>query len=453
MPWFFSQKHRWTPSTDDPLVRLTRQAYSPGEAGENDVDLQQQVRRVVREIERDRQRTDNAGLPFWQRATAQAGAALTVVLILTVWTFLPSGGHRMGPAPSAAGIHEEFRRALALYDQAALAVGGARSSLLEQSGAAFAELSRRYPDERSYGAAALLFLADCEMELGHWAQGEAAYGRVLEQFADDSTACRQARLALAEYHVTQEKRPERAEPHIHALALEGASEAAPLCLALALCLEATAPERAMVWLDRAVALAGDASAVGNDAQAARTRLEERLRERSYIKDWWLIGPFSNADNALLAHAEPPEREFQSGAKYPGKSGLVGWVRPYAPTDWGPVNLLEVFGNQEEAAAYAVTWIHSPVEREVLLSLGSDDGIRVWLNDDLVWQNPRERHLIPDQDVVRVHLIQGYNTVRLKVANNKGEWGFSFRVLSTDGKPLFDLQVDPLWGARAPKSAQ
>lgn len=437
MKWFVARPE--VPA-NDPLVRLTRDAYVALDARAAAVDLRRDIRRRVTQCE------EKTPLPAWQRLAAQVCTAGVVVLILTVWSMMPDGTD-VGPANSAANVTAEFQRALSLYNQAALAWGPERLKLLERSSQRFQEIPERHPADRDFAAAAQLFLADCHMQLEQWDDAVAAYGAVLAQHADDPASCRQARLSLADYYVNRAKDPEGAVPHVEALVADAdtAPDAAPVCLALALVFEERSPAQAARWYQTAERLAEPGSPVALKAQENRSTLDARLAEKSLIKDWWLIGPFDNANNTRLAVEEPPEGEVNLGAEYQGKAGPVRWRRPFGPDDHGCINLLEAVGNHELAGMYAMSFVLCPDDRKVVVRLGTDDGCRLWVNDEVVWQNPAVRDALQDQDAVEARLLRGWNRVLLKVVNNYGAWGFCFRITDPAGHLLHDLQFDPLRG--------
>ena len=70
-----------------------------------------------------------------------------------------------------------------------------------------------------------------------------------------------------------------------------------------------------------------------------------------------------------------------------------------------------------------------------LWLGSDDGVRVTVNGDVIYRNPAIRRMEPDQDKIpQVQLRQGWNRVLLEVAQQDGGWKYCLRVLDERGNP-------------------
>jgi hypothetical protein len=87
---------------------------------------------------------------------------------------------------------------------------------------------------------------------------------------------------------------------------------------------------------------------------------------------------------------------------------------------------------DNRTAYLRTNVWSDKSRKVLLELGSDDGIKVWLNGQVVHANNATRPAGPGQDKVEVTLKQGWNPLMLKVTQGGGEWAVCARIRRLDG---------------------
>jgi hypothetical protein len=110
-----------------------------------------------------------------------------------------------------------------------------------------------------------------------------------------------------------------------------------------------------------------------------------------------------------------------------------WVSLGGPK--GIINLIEAIGNTQNAVAYLRTKIASLGERKAILQLGSDDGVKVWLNGKLVHAKNVARGVSPDEDKIPVMLRDGVNELLLKVTNGAGDWGAVVRFMHEDGQPL------------------
>jgi hypothetical protein len=161
--------------------------------------------------------------------------------------------------------------------------------------------------------------------------------------------------------------------------------------------------------------------------------------RRFIMEWNLIGPFPAADMNDLQTVYPPEKEADLTKKYQGKNDAeVGWRTVQAgPT--GYVRLDELVRPNEQVLAYGLAYVFSPDDRQASVLLGSDDGVRVWVNDELVHTNPAYRPAVPDQDRFPVNLKKGWNKVLIKVLQGAGGWGYYFR--------FSDPRSELRWGLR------
>lgn len=90
---------------------------------------------------------------------------------------------------------------------------------------------------------------------------------------------------------------------------------------------------------------------------------------------------------------------------------------------------------DHQVAYARCTIDAPSTMEALLLIGSDDGVKAWLNDELVHSNKVRRGLTPREDAVPVTLRQGANRLVLKISQVNGDWRFCCAVETPDKKPI------------------
>ncbi len=174
----------------------------------------------------------------------------------------------------------------------------------------------------------------------------------------------------------------------------------------------------------------DADSRGYDLGLIGYRLTPSSRK--FIKDWNIIGPFDAPDMDALTMVFPPEEEIELAKIYPGKAGRsAAWIKAQADAS-GYIDLTGLLQPFEQVIAYASGWVKSPDDRPADLLLGSDDGLRVWINDALVLTNPVNRASEPDLDRVTVRLRKGWNKVLLKVLQGSGAWGFHARFADPDG---------------------
>ncbi len=158
-----------------------------------------------------------------------------------------------------------------------------------------------------------------------------------------------------------------------------------------------------------------------------------------IQTWLLLGPFDNAYNHGFHAVLAPENG--GGGSFQGKNNLQLSWQPYTGKKAsGYVDLKQEVSPEPWSVAYARCEIYSPMEREGLLELGSDDGIQVWINRALICKRDVYRLAVPMQDILPVRLKQGWNTILCKIGQAKGEWGFHFRLTDETGQPWNDIEV-------------
>lgn len=158
----------------------------------------------------------------------------------------------------------------------------------------------------------------------------------------------------------------------------------------------------------------------------------------YLQQWLICGPFysdrgwSTLDEDYL---------FGEQAVRP-HDGMLSFGRRWQPWDTNG-EMLEFLNAPLRhtlfVTGYAHTYVHVPSDREALLLCGSDDGIKVWLNGDVVWLNDVNRAAVPDEDRAPITLKTGWNSVLVKVRQGMAHWQFAMRISAPDGRPMEDLR--------------
>jgi len=95
----------------------------------------------------------------------------------------------------------------------------------------------------------------------------------------------------------------------------------------------------------------------------------------------------------------------------------------------------VLGAHDSAVAYAHAEFSLPEAGPAVLRLGSDDGVRAWVNGELVHENLVDRGLALDQDQAPVQLKSGRNTLLLEITQGAGGWAYCARLTAPGGAPL------------------
>lgn len=171
----------------------------------------------------------------------------------------------------------------------------------------------------------------------------------------------------------------------------------------------------------------------DNVRSAATGMLARLQGmQDYLTAWLVAGPYSESGKsgaAMLDMAFPPE---ESGA-----GDAVAWqVMPMGLQPEAPY-VIDLGGrfDKGEHVAYLMTAVSVPAACAAILELGSNDGVKVWLNGSLVHENNVGRPLTPAEDKVSLDLNAGANALMLKVSNEGGEWAAAARLTAPDGGPL------------------
>lgn len=163
---------------------------------------------------------------------------------------------------------------------------------------------------------------------------------------------------------------------------------------------------------RAVVESGKARAeLDGELSAGRVTLGKPAFDQ-YVTDWEVAGPFTRAGVEPKALFDEPFA--------PETGGEAAWKKVAAAGSPPAVNLSEAVKG-DDRVAYLRAAVTSAVAQEAVLALGSDDGIKVWLNGVVVHANNVMRALKPGDDTVTVKLKEGRNDLLLKVTQGGGGW--------------------------------
>lgn len=151
------------------------------------------------------------------------------------------------------------------------------------------------------------------------------------------------------------------------------------------------------------------------------------------ESWNIIGPFPNdaSDTALDKDFGPEAKGPDFGVKLKGRDGDVSWgiVRTNGV---GYVDLTAHYaGKGANSASYLTRNIESPVDQEATLSIGNDDGAKIWINGEKVFENRDHFAATPNRNTAKVKLKKGSNTVLIKIVNGNDPHGLYFAISSAE----------------------
>lgn len=184
-----------------------------------------------------------------------------------------------------------------------------------------------------------------------------------------------------------------------------------------------------------------------------------IKEGEFIREWLVCGPFPNPlkegvvefyhDETTLGFyidylssvgGEASIRPEEGMRVDIGDGVIREWKRYQSPSDY--IDFCKIFeDNQGGKVAYAYCELISNENKEITLAVGSNDGIRVWLNGELVWDNHCPRPAVIDEDCFNVRVKEGSNPLLIKVDQGYGNWGFYCRAVDK-GEIIKRLQEVP-----------
>jgi hypothetical protein len=156
---------------------------------------------------------------------------------------------------------------------------------------------------------------------------------------------------------------------------------------------------------------------------------------AFGRSWQLLGPFPSDKDDGHARVFPPERDMTDLAReFDGIAGKVRWRGHRGTTD--KIDLQSFFSHGEAGVAYAICWVKPAFRTRAILSAGSDDGIKVWVNRKLVLDRAVHREAVPGDDKTPIALDNTWQEILVKVDNRFGSWAFYLDLLDpATGKPF------------------
>ena len=162
-----------------------------------------------------------------------------------------------------------------------------------------------------------------------------------------------------------------------------------------------------------------AAQVGENLKKQAQQIVDEIESvRSHLTGWQVAGPYMQKDKNCTQLFDIP-----FGPELP--DAQVQWKpMPIKQLDQHPayLDLLEVLNGGEQRVAYLKTQIDSDVEKQARLEIFSDDGVKAWLNGQVIHANNTMRPIMPAPDIVPVTLKKGANDLMLKVTQNNLPWG-------------------------------
>ena len=189
-----------------------------------------------------------------------------------------------------------------------------------------------------------------------------------------------------------------------------------------------------------------------------------LSPEGFVRDWLVLGPLPNLGDMekgfhghmtdFLQGEKEAAPEFGDGVEVDFPEGSY-WVSGTIEEKWSQLHSsgdfidLTILKNPAIAIAalepayvsgYLYAVVESPMDQEVQIGIGSDDGYKLWLNGELIGEYMEYRGAEADQERYTAPLRQGENRLLLKVSQATGGWGAMVRLRHADGTPLPGIRI-------------
>ncbi len=192
-------------------------------------------------------------------------------------------------------------------------------------------------------------------------------------------------------------------------------------------IEAMRPQDASIMPEATIG-----SMTAQDAADLVAYLASLKEETVVVTGWWALGPFGFRDDEGFDRVYAPER----------RPGAVDLDRTYRglgkrPIRWQPIGTMLFKGYRgidlvrlcrtqgvrtNRIVYYLAVGIHSERDQEATLLLGSDDGVKVWLNGTLVHAKHAHRDAVYGEDEVPIRLRRGMNLLFIKLEQQQAGAG-------------------------------
>lgn len=275
------------------------------------------------------------------------------------------------------------------------------------------------------------------------------------RLANQKEAQPDARLNLLKSVLDTAKRPDEKREAIAGLAdvpLPGAADAiqpflkdGTLALDAATALARLGKDLGPMYRTRFLAMMQEIKAMPAATDALKQTADEAIRAMNnvgqtdgYLTGWLLAGPFTKAGKGgqqLFDEVFDPEKAGAPGVAWKAVSAV-----PHRNARI--VRLDQLTGGGNDRVAYLRTKIDSEKDQEVTLEAGSDDGIKVWLNGQVVISENGVHPCNPGQNKAKLNLKSGANVLLVKVTQGGGEWEACLRLRGNAGGETAGLSVAP-----------
>ena len=171
-----------------------------------------------------------------------------------------------------------------------------------------------------------------------------------------------------------------------------------------------------------------------------------LHPGEFMKKWLVLGPlpYPVKDGVSALSEEGQRYAFNTDTLDPVNftprisinNTDYEWV--VLESEYGMVELSQLTEEKNDfETAYVWAQIDMPEETKGTLDLGYGEGVKIWLNGELLHENWIYRGIMTDNDRVPVTFKKGKNQLVLKIHNALDPWGFCCRLLDESASPAME----------------
>ena len=171
-----------------------------------------------------------------------------------------------------------------------------------------------------------------------------------------------------------------------------------------------------------------------------TKAKEAYNRIGSITKWSVIGEFENISASGFDKDFGPLKHPEKDYEFTNKRGMkVKWfdLKGVKPDKWVD---MEYYFYASDAIIYAQNFCKSPKEQEVQFRIGVSGSVKVWLNDQLLFQEEHERNNDLDSYIFTAKLMPGYNRILIQLGESEaGNCNFMLRITDEEGENIKGLQ--------------
>ena len=137
-----------------------------------------------------------------------------------------------------------------------------------------------------------------------------------------------------------------------------------------------------------------------------------------------VDSLAEASNGSVTEADVAAKGAREGDSVGGLIWMLGEIADNGGNNINDLlnNIGMAQGNVDDHSSYALITLESATQQSnVAMRVGSDDSIKIWLNGEVVHNNPINRGAEDYQDRFTVDLKQGDNLLLVKVSERDGGW--------------------------------